>query len=94
MAANMTTGDDDKDDADLYSMDDDKNDGESVVMPTVIVEDEPDTVVLAPAKESAKPRKKGILALEDADMDDEGSDDDKDDDEVGMGWEDAYEQEI
>ena len=82
MAANMTTGDDDK------------NDGESVVMPTVIVEDEPDTVVLAPVKESAKPRKKGVLALEDADMDDEGSDDDKDDDDVGIGWEDAYEQEI
>ena len=92
MAANMTTGDDDKDDADLYTMDD----GEGL-MPTVIVEDEPDTVVLTPAKEPAKPRKKGVLALEDdADMDDDGSDDDKDDDDddVGRGWEDAYEQEV
>ena len=93
MAANMTTGDDDKDDADLYSMDDDKNDGEGVLMPTVIVEDEPDAVLLTPMKESAKPRKKGILALEDADVDDEDSDDDKDGDD-GIGWEDAYEQEI
>ncbi|KAF8800742.1 cyclin-like protein [Phlegmacium glaucopus] len=92
MAANMTTGDDDKDDADLYTMDDDKSDGESVRMPTIIVEDEPGTVVLSPVKESAKPRKKGVLVLEDMDIDDEGSDDDKDDD--GMGWEDAYEQEI
>ena len=93
MAANMATGDDDKDDADLYSMDDDKNDGEGVLIPTVIVEDEPDAVLLTPMKESAKPHKKGILALEDADIDDEDSDDDKDDD-VGIGWEDAYEQEI
>ena len=96
MVANMTTGDDDKDDADLYTMDDDKNDGESAIMPTVIVEDEPDNVVLTPAKESTKPRKKSVLALvDDADMDDEGSDDDKDDDDDdGRGWEDAYEQEV
>jgi transcription factor IIIB subunit 2 len=96
MAANMTTGDDDKDDEDLYTMDDDKSDGGGVLMPTVIVEDEPGTVVLTPVKESAKPRKKGVLALEDdADMDDEGSDDDKDDDDDdGRGWEDAYEQEV
>ena len=40
MAANMTAGDDDKDDADLYTMDYDKNDGEGVLMPTVIVEDD------------------------------------------------------
>ena len=94
MAANMTTGDDDKDDEDLYTMDDDKNDGEGGLMPTVIVEDEPGTVVLTPMKETEKPRKKGILALEDADIDDEGSDDDKDDDDDGRGWEDAYEQEV
>jgi transcription factor IIIB 90 kDa subunit len=92
MTANMTTGDDDKDEADLYTMDDDKSDGEGVLMPTVIVEDEPGTVVLTPVKETTKPRQKGILALEDVDMDDEGSDDDKDDE--GMGWEDAYEQEV
>lgn len=92
MAANMTTGDDDKDEEELYIMDDDKSDGEGVRMPTVIVEDEPGTVVSAPVKEPGKSRKKGVLALEDADMDDEGSDDDKDDD--GMGWEEAYEQEI
>ena len=96
MAANMTTGDDDKDDADLYTMDDDKNDGEGDLMPTVIVEDEPGTVISTPAKESVKPRKKGVLALvDDADIDDEGSDEDKDDDDDdGGGWEDAYEQEV
>jgi hypothetical protein len=44
MAATMTTGDDDNDDADL---DDDKSDG--VLMPTVIIDD---TVVLTPVKES------------------------------------------
>ena len=43
------------------------------------VEDEPGTVAFNPVKESAKPRKKGVLALED---DDEGSDDDKDDGDV------------
>jgi hypothetical protein len=36
------TGDDDKDDADLYTMDD----GEGVLMPTVIVEDEPASSLL------------------------------------------------
>ena len=43
-----------------------------------------------------KPRKKGVLALEDdADIDDEGSDEDKDDDDDdGRGWEDAYEQKV
>ena len=95
MAATMTTGDDDKDDADLYTMDDDKNDDEGALMPTVIVEDEPGNVVMTPVKESAKPRKKGVLALEDTDIDEEGSDDDKDDDDGdGRGWEDAYEQEV
>jgi len=95
MAENMTTGDDDKDDADLYTMDDDKSDGEGVLMPTVIVEDEPGSVVLIPVNESATKlhRKKVVPALEDVELDDEGSDDDKDDDD-GMGWEDAYEQEI
>ena len=93
MTANMTTGDDDKDEADLYTMDYDKSDGESVLMPTVIVEDEPGTVVLNPVKASTKPRKNVILPLED---DEEGSDDDKDDDDDDdvIGWEDAYQQEI
>lgn len=94
MAANMTTGDDDKDEADLYTMDDDKSDGEGVLMPTVIVEDEPGTVALTPVNESAKSRKKGILALEDMDMDDSDNDKDDDKDDDGIGWEDAYEQEI
>jgi len=92
MTANMTTGDDDKDEADLFTMDDDKSDGEGVLMPTVIVEDEPGTVAMNPVKESMKPRKNGVLPLED---DDEGSDDDKDDDDDDViGWEDAYQQEI
>jgi hypothetical protein len=56
-------------------------------MPTIIVEDELGTV-----KESMKSHQKGILALDNVDMDDDGSDDDKDGE--GMGWEDAYEQEI
>ncbi|KAF8954879.1 Brf1-like TBP-binding domain-containing protein [Flammula alnicola] len=84
-------------DADLYTMDDDKSDGEGVLgMPTVIVEEEPGTVALKPASEPTKSRKKGVLALQDMDMDadgeaDEGSDEDKDED---IGWEDAYEQEV
>jgi len=90
VAAHMTTGDDDKDDAELYTigMDDDKTD----YMPTVIVEEEPGSVSLKPVSEVAKPKKTGVFALEDRDMDEDGSDDDKDED-VG-GWEDAYEQEI
>ena len=70
MAANMTTGDDDKDDADLYTMDDDKNDGDGVAMLTVIAEDEPGTVVSTSVMESATPRKRSVLALEDGDIDD------------------------
>ncbi|KAF8151380.1 hypothetical protein B0H34DRAFT_664907, partial [Crassisporium funariophilum] len=94
MTANMTTGDDEKDDADLYTigMDDDKSDGEGALMQTVIVEDEPGTVAFKPPKEPSKTRKKGMLALEDMDREEEDSDEDKDDD--GMGWEDVYEQEV
>jgi transcription factor IIIB subunit 2 len=88
-----TKGDDDKDEANLYTigMDDDKSDGEGTL--GVIVEEESGTVALKPASEPAKPRKNG-LALDDMDAEgeiDEGSDDDKDDD---IGWEDAYEQEV
>ncbi len=92
VAANMTTGDDDKDEAELYTMDDDKSDGEAML--SVIVEEEAGTVALKPASEPAKPRKNGILALHDMDGEgdvDEGSDDDKDED---VAWEDAYEQEV
>ncbi|KAF9542270.1 cyclin-like protein [Agrocybe pediades] len=94
IAATMTTGDDDKDDAELYTMgvDDDKTDG---FTPTVIVEEEPGTVSLKPVDDEATPKKKkkGLYSLEDLDhMDEDGSDDDKDDEAVG--WEDAYEQEI
>ncbi|KJA27538.1 hypothetical protein HYPSUDRAFT_944631 [Hypholoma sublateritium FD-334 SS-4] len=92
IAANMTTGDDDKDEAELYTMDDDKSDGEAML--SVIVEEEAGTVALKPATEPAKPRKNGILALHDIDGEgevDEGSDDDKDED---VTWEDAYEQEV
>ncbi|KDR71547.1 hypothetical protein GALMADRAFT_102540 [Galerina marginata CBS 339.88] len=92
IAASMTTGDDDKDDADLYTLDDDKTDADGTLMPTVIVEEEPGTVAFKPAAEPTKPRKKGVLSLEDVDMDEEGSDDEKDDDVEG--WEDAYEQEV
>lgn len=89
IAANMTTGDDDKDEADLYTMDDDKSDGEGMA---VIVEEEAGTVALKPASETRQPRK-GIMALQDMDGEreaDDGTDDEKDDDV----WEDAYEQEV
>lgn len=88
-----TKGDDDKDEANLYTigMDDDKSDGEATL--GVIVEEESGTVALKPTSEPEKPRKNG-LALDDMDAEgeiDEGSDDEKDDD---IGWEDAYEQEV
>ena len=53
VAANMTTGDDDKDDADLYTIYDDKNDVEGDPMPTVMFEDEPGTLILTPASAKA-----------------------------------------
>ncbi|PPQ97695.1 hypothetical protein CVT26_001878 [Gymnopilus dilepis] len=88
IAAKMTTGDDDKDEAELYTFDDDKTDQDG---PTVIVEEEPGTVSLKPVEEPIKPRKKDILSRGDVDMDEEESDEDKDD---GIDWEDAYEQEL
>ncbi|KAJ3499399.1 hypothetical protein NLJ89_g10106 [Agrocybe chaxingu] len=92
--ANMTTGDDEKDDAELFTMDDDKSDGEGMLNPTVIVEEEPGSVASwKPPSEPEKTKKKmGMMALEDMDMDEDASDDDKDDD--ALGWEDAYEQEV
>ncbi|KAF8889414.1 cyclin-like protein [Gymnopilus junonius] len=88
IAATMTTGDEDKDDAELYTFDDDKTDGDG---PTIIVEEEAGTVSLKPIEEPMKPRKKSILAQAEGDMEEEESDEDKDD---GIDWEDAYEQEI
>jgi transcription factor IIIB subunit 2 len=88
----MTTGDDEKDEAELYTMDDDGDSG--VGMGRVIVEEEPGTVSLKPASEAGQSRrKKGVMALRDMDVDveEEGSEDDKEDD---VGWEDAYEQEV
>ena len=84
MTANMTTGEDDKDEANLYIMDDDKSDGEGIFMPTIIVEDEPGILALNPVNQPRNPIRR---ALED---NDEGSDDDKDDgDDDAIGWEDA-----
>lgn len=91
----MTTGNEDKDDADLYTMPEDdyeKTDepgGGIGRMHTVIVEEEPGTVALKPAVESGKGKKKGVEAL--MDLDEEASDDEKEDD---LDWEDAYEQEV
>ncbi|PPQ85975.1 hypothetical protein CVT25_001674 [Psilocybe cyanescens] len=95
VAATMTTGNEDKDDADLYTMPEDdyeKTDepgGGIGRMHTVIVEEEPGTVALKPAVESGKGKKKGVEAL--MDLDEEASDDEKEDD---LDWEDAYEQEV
>ena len=89
IAAAMTTGDDEKDDAELYTMDDEDDSGGR----RVIVE-ETGSVSLKPASEAGKSqRKKGMLALQDMNVDaeEDGSDDDKDGD---IGWEDAYEQEV
>jgi transcription factor IIIB 90 kDa subunit len=93
----MTTGDEDKDDADLYPIGMDDEDGMTTI-PTVIVEEEPGTVALKPAAEP-KSRKKGMLAMDGLDVDAEGdlydgSDDDKEEEDVGGGWDDAYEQEV
>ncbi|PPQ64030.1 hypothetical protein CVT24_008843 [Panaeolus cyanescens] len=89
--SNVSFPGDDKDDTDLFTMDDDKSDGEG---PTLIVEEESAMTVLKPAADEAAPpkRKKGLLALqEDGEY---GSDDDKDDDEDVGGWDDVYEQEV
>ena len=86
--ANMTLGNDDKDDEDLYTMDD-KSDGEGMYMPTIIVEEEPGTV--AGASPSAAGRKEGGRLIRN-DLEDEASDDEKGDDD--LGWDDVYEQEV
>lgn len=88
--ANMTLGNDDKDDEDLYTMDD-KSDGEGMYMPTIIVEEEPGTVAGAPP--SAAGRKEGGRVLRnETEVEDEASDDEKGDDD--LGWDDVYEQEV
>lgn len=89
IAATMTTDDDEKDDADLYTMPEDDYDKTDEGGVSVIVEEEPGTVVLKPATESGKGKKKGVEAL--LEVDEEASDDDKEDD---MEYEDAYEQEV
>ncbi|TFK19857.1 cyclin-like protein [Coprinopsis marcescibilis] len=82
IANHMTTGNDEKDDEDLYTMDvNDKDDGE----PTLIIEEGPGTVAPIPGK---------MPQDMDAEGDEEGTEDEKDDEDVGGGWEDAYEQEI
>ncbi|KAF9524769.1 hypothetical protein CPB83DRAFT_860671 [Crepidotus variabilis] len=95
VATNMTNGDDDKDDADLLVMDDDKSDGEGLNMPTIIVEEEPGAVVVhsIPAEhEISGKAKKRVLEMDDEmGIYGEGSDEEKEDD---VGWEDAYEQEV
>lgn len=76
-AANMGLSDD-KDEAELYTIGDDKSDDEHMV----IIEEGPGTVALPPP--ARKPE-------EDLDADaDEGSDDGA----PNVGWEDAYEQEL
>ncbi|EDR11708.1 uncharacterized protein LACBIDRAFT_324448 [Laccaria bicolor S238N-H82] len=80
--ANMTIGNDDKDD---------KSDGEGMYMPTIIVEEEPGTV--AGATPSTAGRKEGgRLRRNDMEVEDEASDDEKGDDD--LGWEDVSEQEV
>lgn len=86
----MTLGNDEKDDEDLYTMDD-KSDGEGMSMPMVIVEEEPGTVSMTPAKEPTLRNKNLLRTHTDLDLE-EGSDDDKADDDIG--WDDAYEQEV
>jgi transcription factor IIIB subunit 2 len=80
---------DDKDDAELYTIGDEKSDDDGAVM--VIIEEEPGSVAVTPAPaKGAMPRGMGDEADVDGELDgDEGSDDDKGDD---VGWE--YEQEI
>ncbi|KAH9475098.1 Transcription factor IIIB 60 kDa subunit [Psilocybe cubensis] len=88
IAKTMTTSDDEKDDAELYTMPDDDYDKTDEGEMNVIVEEEPGTVVLKPA--TAGKKKKGVEALLE-EVDEEASDDDKEDD---MEYEDAYEQEV
>jgi len=60
-------------------------------VPMVIVEEEPGTVSMTPAKEPTLRNKILLGAHADPDLE-EGSDDDKGDDDIG--WDDAYEQEV
>ncbi|KAF8073919.1 BRF1-domain-containing protein [Lyophyllum atratum] len=82
---------DEKDDAELYTIGDDKSDDAGMGM--VIIEEEPGSVAVPPAPPSTARKRPPIPGEEDVDADadaDEGSD-------YGgpeTGWEDAYEQEI
>lgn len=90
---NVAEGEDKGDDATLLVMDDDKSDGEGLIC-TIIVEEEPGTVVSKPLSDSEErgTKKKDVSALEEVmNIYEEGSDEEKDDN--AFGWEDAYEQE-
>lgn len=80
---------DDKDDAELYTMGDEKSDDDVTNM--VIIEEDHGSVTVAPAPAKGAPiNGQGDEVDADADLDvDEASDDDKGDD---LGWE--YDQEI
>ena len=103
VAAAMTTGDDDKDDAELLVMpldEGDKSEGEGIGigsgMPTVIVEESGELGLASESHiGSGKRKTAGPRIPTDDDPDDdmyEGSEEEKEDD-IG-GWEDAYEQEV
>lgn len=78
---------DDKDDADLYTMDD-KSDGEGMGM---VVIEEPGNVSVAPTPPVAGARKEPLFVPHEGDDDDVDGDGDADD---AGGWEDGYEQEV
>ena len=86
--ANTILRDEDKD-ADLFVMDDDKSDGEGLSLPTVVVEEAGSVAVgLLTEGRQTKPRN----LVDDVDIYDEASDEEKDDEVVG--WDDIYEQEV
>ncbi|KAG6896547.1 hypothetical protein C0992_007543 [Termitomyces sp. T32_za158] len=82
-----------KDDADLYTFDDDKNeDGTGMV----IIEEEPGSVAVTPAPSTQAKKIPGAELAEnvDADADADADGDEGSDYGAEGGWEDAYEQEI
>ncbi|RDB26784.1 Transcription factor IIIB subunit [Hypsizygus marmoreus] len=80
---------DEKDDAELYTISDDKSDDGAMV----IIEEEPGTVAVAPVPPPASRKGKIPPGAEDMDADAD-ADEASDDGGAGLGWEDAYEQEI
>lgn len=88
---NMVIGGEDKGDEDMFIMDAEKSDGEDLRMPTMIVEEEPGTVMVKPLSELNDRNEVENLALAE-DMYDDGSDEDKEGDFTQ--WEEAYEQEV